>query len=118
MSEINLSIQPLQNKDEIFQLILEGTLDTHTVPEFQDTLNQYIEEGKTKIILNCEQLRFISSAGLGSLVGALEKIEEIDDEGFILIFGLSEEISDVFEMMGFSELFDIYDSFEDLKEDL
>ena len=118
MSEINLNIRPLPNQENIFILELDGTLDTHTVPEFSEALNNYIQEGKTKVILNCRNLRFISSAGLGSLVGGLEEIEEVDDDGFIKIFGLSEEITDVFEMMGFSELFDIYESLDEAVDDL
>ncbi len=118
MSEINLNIRPMPENAEIFILELDGTLDTHTVPDFSESLNNYIQEGKTKIILNCRNLRFISSAGLGALVGGLEEIEETDEDGFIKIFGLSEEIADVFEMMGFSELFDIYDLLDEVVQDL
>lgn len=118
MSEINMNIQPLQGIGEIFQLILDGTLDTNTVYEFSEKLNDFIQRGITKIILNCRKLKFISSAGMGSLVGALEEMEEVEEDAFIKIFGLSEEIVDVFEMMGFSELFDIYETLDEVKEDL
>lgn len=118
MSSINLNIKNMDERNDVYILSIDGTLDTRTVPEFSESLTNYINEGKTKLILDCKDLKFISSAGLGTLVGAIEDIEEKDEKGFIKICNLSEEIFDVFEMMGFSELFEIYNSLEEAKKNV
>ena len=42
----------------------EGNLDTNTSPEAESKINELIDAGKQKLLVNFEQLNFISSAGL------------------------------------------------------
>lgn len=113
----SLNIKTVKNNalpEEITVVSLDGSLDTHTFNQFNEQIQNYIKNGKTKIVFDFEKLQFISSAGLGTLVGLCDEVEEADSNGFIKIYGLSDEINDIFDMMGFAELFDIYKNLDEV----
>lgn len=54
--------------DDILVISLCGKLDSATTQEFEDVVQKHFDEGKSKIIIDCAHLGFISSLGIGSLV--------------------------------------------------
>lgn len=83
---------------------LEGAVDAHTAPQFEEAVQKVIDEGQNKIIVDCQKLTYISSAGLGVFMGFVEEVRE--EGGDIKICGLSEEVKQPFEILGFDSLFD------------
>jgi anti-sigma B factor antagonist len=92
-------------QDDCTVLSLEGYLDAHTAPEFENAVQQEIEAGHRRLIVNCERLSYISSAGLGVFMSFLEEIREAG--GDIKICGPSPKVLQVFEILGFPALFDM-----------
>lgn len=88
-------------------LSLEGYLDAHTAPEFEKVVESELQAGRVKMIVTCEKLSYISSAGLGVFMSFIEEIREAG--GDIKICGLSPKVKQVFEILGFHSLFDIVD---------
>lgn len=88
-------------------LALEGFLDAHTAPEFEKSIQSELDAGRIKLVVNCEKLTYISSAGLGVFMGFIEEIRE--KGGDIKICGLSPKVKNVFELLGFSAIYDIMD---------
>ena len=84
---------------------LDGFLDAHTAPEFERSIQQAIDGGNVRLIVDCTKLTYISSAGLGVLMGFIEEIRERG--GDIKICGLSPKVRQVFEILGFPDLYDI-----------
>ena len=78
---------------------LEGYVDAHTAP-----VQSVIDQGQHKIIVDCEKLSYISSAGLGVFMGFIEEVR--DEGGDIKICGLSEKVKQPFEILGFESLYD------------
>ena len=83
---------------------LEGYVDAHTAPQFEQAVQSVIDQGQHKIIVNCEKLSYISSAGLGVFMGFIEEVR--DEGGDIKICGLSEKVRQPFEILGFESLYD------------
>jgi anti-sigma B factor antagonist len=92
-------------QNDLTILSLEGYLDAHTAPEFENAVQQEIDAGHRRLIVNCEGLTYISSAGLGVFMSFLEEIREAG--GDIKICGPSPKVLQVFEILGFPELFDM-----------
>lgn len=92
-------------QDDLTILSLEGYLDAHTAPEFENAVQQEIDAGRRKLIVNCEGLSYISSAGLGVFMSFLEEIREAG--GDIKICGPSPKVLQVFELLGFPAIFDM-----------
>ena len=92
---------------------LSGRLDTQSAPDFQAVLDEGFENDENKIILDCKNLEYMSSAGLRTILYAKKCIDnDGTDEngapkGFLKLINVSEEIAEVFEMTGFSEFLSI-----------
>lgn len=95
-------------QDGLTILSLEGYLDAHTAPEFEQTIQTEIESKRFRIIVECAKLTYISSAGLGVFMGFVEEVRE--GGGDIKICGLIPKVLQVFDLLGFQQLFHILDS--------
>ncbi len=93
--------------DEISVLNLDGYLDAHTAPSFEEALKQLVDETRFKIIVNCEKLAYISSAGLGVFMGFIEDVRSND--GDIKMSNMSEKVFKIFDLLGFPSLYEIVD---------
>lgn len=85
-----------------------GFLDTHTSPELEKVLNDLNAQHKLRVVLDCSGLDYISSSGMGVLMGALQEFRTKD--GDIKVVGLSRRVFQTFELLGFTKLFEIYDA--------
>jgi anti-sigma B factor antagonist len=95
------------SEGELSVLSLDGFLDAHTAPEFEKAIQAEIDAGRLKLIVDCAKLTYISSAGLGVFMGFIEEIRE--KKGDIKICGLSAKVRNVFDLLGFSAIYDIMD---------
>ncbi len=86
-------------------LALEGYLDAHTAPEFEKAVQTEFEAGRVRLVVECSRLSYISSAGLGVFMSFIEEIRAAG--GDIKICGLIPKVFQVFDILGFSALFDI-----------
>lgn len=86
-------------------LRLEGYLDAHTAPEFEKAVQAEFEAGRLRLVVECSRLSYISSAGLGVFMSFIEEIRAAG--GDIKICGLAPKVFQVFDILGFSALFDI-----------
>lgn len=57
-------------------LELKGELDAHTSPKLEEELQRLIREQRHKIIVNCKELDYIASAGLGVFMAYIEDVRE------------------------------------------
>lgn len=94
--------------DQIQILDLKGELDAHTASELEAALQKCQDEESNQIIVNGENLQYISSAGLGVFMAFIEEVRE--DGGDIKIAALQPKVYNVFDLLGFPMLFDIVDS--------
>ena len=85
-----------------------GSLDTQSSLEAEDQLNQLIDAGATKIVVNFETLDFVSSAGLRVLLAAAKSLKKVDGE--LRICGLNEIVKEVFDISGFATIFKVFGS--------
>jgi len=83
---------------------LSGRLDTAASPAFQETLIPAFDEAK-EITLDFSGLAYVSSAGLRVLLMG-EKTAKSKGASLIIV-NVSEEIMEVFEMTGFSDILTI-----------
>ncbi len=85
-------------------LVIDGRLDTTTAPELETAINE-IEEEHQKLVLDCEAMSYISSAGLRVLLSAQKAANASSSE--MVLTHVNEEIMEVFDMTGFSNFLTI-----------
>ncbi len=88
-----------KKQDGICILTLSGRLDANSSEEFREKILQIIEDGAKKVILDCENLNYISSAGLRVVLEATKEIKR--HEGKIMLCALQDYIKEVFEIAQF-----------------
>ena len=92
-------------------LRLSGQLDAHTAPEFERFLEDRVRtEQKHRLILAFSTLDYISSAGLGVLMGLIEEVRA--EDGDMKLAALPEKIFHVLDLLGFPMVFQIYPTVE------
>ncbi len=99
---------------DISILYIKGYLDAHTAPKLEQELQNLIDEEKYKIVVNFNELSYISSAGLGVFMGFIETIRE--KKGDIKLSNMNPKIYRVFDLLGFPTLYDILDTDEEAKK--
>ena len=77
---------------------LDGRLDTTTAPELEGFLNENYD-GTDALVMDCEKLSYISSAGLRVLLSAQKKMK-----GAMKLTNVCELVMEVFEMTGFADI--------------
>ena len=82
---------------------LEGRLDTTTAPKLEAYIRSSLE-GISELCIDMERLEYISSAGLRVLLAA-QKI--MDAQGRMIITGCREEITEIFDITGFTDILTI-----------
>ena len=92
---------------DVAVISLEGYLDAHTAPQFEAAIQDEMDGGHTRIVVDCAPLTYISSAGLGVFMSFVEELREAG--GDIKICGLTPKVRGVFDMLGFQEIFDLVD---------
>ena len=94
------------DRSEISILRLKGFLDAHTAPNFEQAIQELLEENRFKIIISMSDLNYISSAGLGVFMGFIEEIR--DKSGDIKLSNMSDKVYKVFDLLGFPALYQIF----------
>lgn len=93
----------VKKDDDKLVISLKGRLDTTTAPQLEEVINNSIS-GATQLTFNMEKLEYISSAGLRVLLSS-QKI--MNKQGTMIVKNVSEEVQEIFEVTGFSDIFTI-----------
>jgi len=92
--------------DNIAILMPKGRIDSITANEFDTKITELLDSGQTKVIIDFSGTDFISSAGLRILLLKAKLAKSL--KGKIVLSTMSQSISEVFEVSGFSTLFTIF----------
>ena len=102
MSNFKINVRESTN---INVLDLKGYLDAHTAPELEKAFQDLLEGKKFNIVVNCRDLTYISSAGLGVFMAYIEDVRK--NSGDIKLSNMSPKVYNVFDLLGFPLLYDI-----------
>jgi anti-sigma B factor antagonist len=105
MSELEVETREL---DDIVLLYPQGFINAHTVRLFEGEIQKALERRRFKIVVNCSRLVYIASAGLGAIMGAIEEVR--GNGGDIRLSELNETVANIFEILGFNHLYQIFPS--------
>ena len=92
-------------------VMLNGKLDTNTTPAAESEINGLLDRGASKLLVNFEQLSYISSSGLRLLLATAKRLKGSDGE--LKVCSLNEMATEVFEISGFSSILNVFASEQD-----
>ena len=85
---------------------LKGYLDAHTAPDLENAFQKLLTDKKFNIVVNCKDLTYISSAGLGVFMAFIEDVRK--NRGDIKMSNMSPKVYNVFDLLGFPILYEIF----------
>ena len=91
---------------------VSGDIDLYTSPKLRETvLDLYRKRGQTIVIVNLNEVHYIDSSGIASLVEGLQEAKKIEAR-FVLV-GLNEAPRHVLELTRLLNVFEIAGSEEE-----
>ncbi|MDR1468223.1 MAG: STAS domain-containing protein [Spirochaetaceae bacterium] len=92
-------------------LTLSGYIDTYNSTSFQKRVSRAIESGFIKLVFVCSGLNYVSSTGIGSFTAFLKTLKSLS--GDMVLQDLQPKVFEVFQLLGFSQFFNIHDTIEE-----
>jgi anti-sigma B factor antagonist len=89
-------------------ITFKGRIDSQMAMELESILQNIYTIGKYKLVLNMEEVRYMSSAGLRTLADILTKNRE--NGGDLKLVALNPKVLRVFEVIGFNNFFALYEN--------
>lgn len=90
---------------------IDGRIDTLNSTALEAEMEQLHNSGEKKIIINCSDLKYISSSGLRVFLNAQKKA--ITTQGILSLCNMQLDIREIFDISGFSSIFTIFNSLEE-----
>ncbi|MFJ1750179.1 STAS domain-containing protein [Streptomyces sp. NPDC088116] len=87
-----------------------GELDHHTAELLRGPLEDALDQGRVRLVIDCSQLEFCDSTGLNVLLGARLKADAAG--GGVHLAGMLPVVARVFEITGADAVFTVHDSLE------
>lgn len=105
-----LSIETQLLDGEILAVVLGGSLNSTTTDQFNQAIQNHLDQGRTKIIIDCRHVDYISSLGIGSLVALQARLRKKGGEvKLAALFGVAAE---TIRLVGLDKLLNIYGDLE------
>jgi anti-anti-sigma factor len=86
---------------------VSGRLDQSLNPKLEETLNDLLENGHCRLVVDLTHATYINSGGLRCLVSAWRRAKA--GEGALTLCGLNPRLQEIFAMVGFDKVFTIHD---------
>lgn len=97
----------IQEKSNDISIIkIAGKLDSNTSGKLEEMILNLINGGEKKLLIDCTDLSYISSAGLRVLLLAAKKLKI--SGGKIVLSALNEHLIEIFAIAGFTKIFPIF----------
>jgi anti-anti-sigma factor len=88
--------------DGITSVLINGHLDSVTSTALEQRLKQLVSDGNHKFVIDLSDVTYISSGGWGIFTGEVRGLRE--HGGDIVLVGMSPEVYDVYELLGFDDV--------------
>jgi anti-sigma B factor antagonist len=86
---------------------ITGRVDSSTAPQFSQVLNNQIDKGVYKFVIDMSGLEYMSSAGFRALLAAQRSCKRYN-RGEVILASVPARIQEALELAGFTELFKTY----------
>ncbi len=97
---MEITVKPLKQVDIVK---VSGRIDSATAPQFDNVLKGLLDRGRRKIVIDCQHLEYVSSAGLRAMLAALKAAKT--NGGNVVLAQVNERVRDTLALVGFQTLF-------------
>ncbi len=94
-------------------IALSGSFNASTSPDFQQSVKEVIDSGIKILLIDCHNVTFMDSSGLGTLVLTFKALQESGIK--MVICSINAQVRMLFELTGMDSKFTIVPSQEALQ---
>ena len=98
-----------QEREDIVEVAPQGDLDMASVSQMK--LQDYLNAGRVKLVLDLGSIEYIDSAGLGEIVRAMKRAREAG--GDLRLCGVHGQVGKIIEITGLNKAIAVYSTRED-----
>ena len=102
----------MENKIEVIRP--SGIIDGISGNEIRQRAIQLLNDGTKIILVDCQNISFMNSAGIGALVAALKAIN--NEGGEFYLCSLNSQVKIIFKMTKMNRIFQIFTDIEEFQE--
>ena len=84
---------------------LQGYLDAHNFEKLEAVFEKYFGDEVYRFVIDIRRLEYVSSAGAGVFIGAVGTCQ--DNGGNIVLVQPSQEVKEIFELLGVYQIFPV-----------
>lgn len=95
-----------QTRGDVELIQISGSLDMYSFPRLETQLNTLFQQGHYRVIIDCHDLEYVGSAGLGALIGFAKQARE--HKGDVKLLNVPERIFKIIELLGFTKVLKLY----------
>lgn len=108
-----MSVRQQELSGGLWLVVVQGRLDQNLSPELEKQLLDLLSGGHHRLIVDLTEVTYINSGGLRSLVSSWRRAQK--QNGNVLLCGLNDRLQEIFSMIGFDRVFQIYSTVEQAK---
>jgi anti-anti-sigma factor len=107
MATVDFKVKNVKSPTGVTAALAEvsGSIDATSIVQFQNVMDKLVEKGVKNLILDCQNVRYINSTGLGTLLKYVDTFESVG--GHMAFVRVPSKVLLVMEMLGFNALFSI-----------
>jgi anti-sigma B factor antagonist len=105
-----LSIET-DNTNSVSVMKVKGRVDSETAPELDHALSKLLKGNRNKIVLNLQNVDYLSSAGLRAMVKALKDAQ--GSGGDVRLASVSESVEVILRTVGMMQMFKMFPTNEE-----
>jgi anti-sigma B factor antagonist len=91
-------------------LRLDGRLNMVAAPQLKAAIDETVDAGKARVVVDLTHVTFMDSSGLGALIGGLKRARQAS--GDLRIARVSDQVSTVLKLTNLDRVLRPYDSVE------
>lgn len=93
--------------DQVYRIAPQGRMDAVTVPSLEAVIDEHLTAGHVRLVIDLAAVTYISSSGLRALLRARRQAQA-GGGGDVALCDMSARVTEVFDMIGFNNLFRIF----------
>ncbi|TDT71502.1 anti-sigma B factor antagonist [Hypnocyclicus thermotrophus] len=105
-----MNITTTDINESIKKIDIQGEIDVYTSIDLKLELNNLVDNGSHKLIIDLENVTYMDSSGLGVLVALLKRIKT--EEGQLKLLNLPPSVAKIFELTRLTKFFEIYNDLD------
>ena len=100
----------IRQDPNVLVVTLRGHLDIYAAKGLKEEIDELLDDGAERVVLDCQQLSYVGVSGLGIVLATAQELQR--REGRFALCNLVPNLRDVFRLSDLDEIVPVFDSLD------